>query len=389
MSRQPIDLSPDLQKLQNEGYNIDVQAGYLLIREVPYVNGNRELKEGILISQLELSNNRTNKPTDHTTFWIGEHPCHSNGSIITAIQNGAVDVTIVDDIKASFRFSAKADYRDYHHKMTTYIGRITGEAQKLDNNVTACTFPTIMAENDTSNFNYIDTASSRAGIVNINNRIANQKIGIVGLGGTGSYILDLVAKNNVSEIRIIDGDVFSQHNIFRSPGAPSQDELVEKPSKADYFDSLYSKLHKGIISHNVYLDETNINLIDGLDFVFICIDRGDIKSMIVEHLVSQDIPFVEVGMGVNIVDDKLMGIVRTTISTSQTRELAAPHISYSDDNGTNEYVTNIQIAELNSLNACIAVIKWKKFFEIYQDARIPINTSYSICSGEIAQESIK
>ena len=36
-------------------------------------------------------------------------------------------------------FSAKADYRDYHHKMTTYIGRIAGEAAKLDPHATAQT----------------------------------------------------------------------------------------------------------------------------------------------------------------------------------------------------------------------------------------------------------
>ena len=54
----------------------------------------------------------------------------------------------------------------------------------------------------------------------------------MGLGGTGSYVLDLVAKTPVWEIHLFDGDAFLQHNAFRSPGAPSLDELEAQPPKA-------------------------------------------------------------------------------------------------------------------------------------------------------------
>jgi hypothetical protein len=37
-----------------------------------------------------------------------------------------------------------------------------------------------------------------------------------GLGGTGSYILDLVSKTPVNEILLFDSDDFLQHNAFRS-----------------------------------------------------------------------------------------------------------------------------------------------------------------------------
>jgi hypothetical protein len=37
MSRRPIDLSPDLLRLQNEGYDIAIRHGFLLVRDVPYV----------------------------------------------------------------------------------------------------------------------------------------------------------------------------------------------------------------------------------------------------------------------------------------------------------------------------------------------------------------
>ena len=76
-----------------------------------------------------------------------------------------------------------------------------------------------------------------------------QKVAIVGVGGTGSYVLDLVAKTPVREIHLFDGDDFLQHNAFRAPGAPSLEQLVAKPKKASYFKAIYDKMRTGIFVH--------------------------------------------------------------------------------------------------------------------------------------------
>jgi hypothetical protein len=88
-------------------------------------------------------------------------------------------------------------------------------------------------EDEASVFNYTETASDRAGIGALTQKLVGQKIAIIGLGGTGSYVLDLVSKTPVQEIRIIDADEFLQHNAFRAPGAPSIDELRDAPKKVD------------------------------------------------------------------------------------------------------------------------------------------------------------
>jgi ThiF family len=389
MSRRPIDLSPDLQRLQNEGYDIAIRHGFLLVRDVPYVDENRTLQRGILISKLNLSGDKANKPDDHVAYWMGPHPCHANGSVIASIQNPSAPQDLGSGIRADFTFSAKADYRDYHHKVTTYIGRIAGEAAKIDASATARTYPAIAAESDEGVFKYIDTASSRAGIGAVNARLAGHRIGIAGLGGTGVYVLDLVAKTAVAEIRVIDGDVFSQHNAFRAPGAPTLAQLNARPQKVAYFGELYSNMRTGIVIHDVFLDETNLHLLDGLDFVFVCIDQGPAKHAVVNRLITNGISFVDLGMGVVLNNGRLAGIVRVTTSTPETRDRAMPHISFSDEDGeANQYATNIQIAELNALNAALAVIRWKKVFGLYQDTREEIYSGYSIPSGEIISESL-
>lgn len=387
MSRRPIALSPDLQRLQNEGYDVDIRGGYLLVRDVPYVDTQPSVRRGTLISKLELAGDKTNKPTDHVAYWTGDHPCHSDGRKITTIENGSAPQILFEDVRADYTFSAKADYRDYHHKMTTYIGRIAGEAAKLDPDADARTYPVIPADDDSGPFNYVDTASSRAGIAAINGKVAGQRIGIAGLGGTGAYILDLVAKTEVAQVHLFDGDVFSQHNAFRAPGAPSLADLESKPSKVSRFSTLYSNMHTGIVGHDVFLDESNVALLDGLDYVFVCLDRGPVKRAIVDRLVTNETPFIEVGMGVVITDGQLGGIVRATVSTAKTRAAAAPHISYADEDGAaNEYATNIQIAELNALNAVMAVIEWKRLAGIYRGTRPPVYSGYSLASGEMVNE---
>jgi len=385
MSRRLIARSADLLRLQNEGYDLEVRDGYLLVHKVPYVNAQGVvMHDGILISSLEMADDVTRQPKDHRGFWTGSHPCHSDGRKITSIENGAAPQNFGNGIQADFTFSAKANYRDYYHKITTYVGRITGEATKLDPDATAQKYPAIRADDGEGVFKYIDTATSRAGIGAVNEKLAGQKIGIIGLGGTGSYILDFVAKTPVAEIHLFDGDVFSQHNAFRSPGAPGHEVLAQSKKKAIYFGEIYSQMHNGIVTHDAYIDETNIALLDSLDFVFLCADRGQIKKEIVDRLIANGTPFVEVGMGVLLVDSSLVGIVRTTTSTKDTRDLAAPHISYADgDGGANEYSSNIQIAELNALNAAIAVMQWKKLFGFYQDTREQYYTGFGIAAGAI------
>lgn len=388
MSHRPIARSPDLLRLQNEGYDLEERGGYLLVEDVPYVNAQCVIKRGIFICQLALADDVAQKPGTHVAFWTGEHPCHADGRKLVAFENNSAPQNLGNNIRADFTFSAKADYRDYHHKVTTYLGRIIGEAQKIDPSVTAQTFPVIAPDEGESVFNYVDTATSRAGIGVVNEKVAGQKIAFAGLGGSGSYALDLVTKTLVAEIHLFDGDMFSQHNAFRAPGAPSGEQLRAKPKKVHHFEALYAPMRKGIVPHDVYLGAENVALLDGFDFVFLCMEAGDAKRAVVEYLTAKGTPFVEVGLGVTLDDEQLSGLVRVVTSMPQNRTLAARHISYTaDDGGANEYATNIQIAELNALSAVLAVLAWKKLFGVYRDATKAFYTGYSIATGEIVTET--
>ena len=388
MSHQLISLSPDLKRLRDEGYEIQVCGGYLLIHHIPYVNGNREVKFGILVSELNLLNStRTAKPNNHVIYFSGEQPCNQDGTVITQIQHGGVTMTPAPGVTVNLSFSNKppSGYDDYYHKVTRYAEIISAPAKSLDNSVTERTFKVIADDTKDAVFNYVDTNSSRASIMHLNAKFTGQKIAIIGLGGTGSYILDLVAKTAVSEIHLFDGDLFHLHNAFRSPGTPTTEQLEKQMKKVAYYTEIYSRLHKHVIPHDCYISNENMEILSQMSFVFISVDKNSVRKGLIDYLLEKHVAFIDVGLGVNLVDDTLIGTLRVTAGTRTKSDHLSNRISFVD-NDNNDYAPNIQIADLNCLNATLAVIKWKKMTGFYQDLQNEHHSTYSINVAQLQNE---
>ncbi|SRR6266568_5702473 len=389
MSHELISRSADLKKLRDEGYDIEERDGYLLVKHVPYLNSQKEVKYGTLVCKLHLAGNETAKPDTHVVHFAGEFPHRADGSRITGIEHGSQRQELLPGVWVDHSFSNKPPgsqgYENYHAQMTRYVELVVVQAQALDPNATARTFPVYETKEEESVFKYIDTASSRAQITMVTKKLEVEKVAIVGLGGSGSYVLDLIAKTPIKEIHLFDGDVFSQHNAFRSPGAPTVGELRQRLTKVAFFKEKYSAIRRGIIDHPNAIDATNVNDLQPMDFVFLCLDKGAAKRLIVDKLEEFGKSFIDVGMGVELQDNKLLGILRVTTSTPSQR--AAKHrIPFQDGGADNAYDTNIQIADVNALNATLAVIKWKKLWGFYLDLEKEHNSTYMIDGNELNNE---
>lgn len=236
-------------------------------------------------------------------------------------------------------------------------------------------------------FCYTDTNSSRAGIEFLNRKFKDQKIAIVGLGGTGSYILDQVAKTPVKEIHIFDADVFALHNAFRSPGAVSKKNLETNDGlyKVDYYHDIYSNMHSGIRAHAKYVTIDNVSELEGYSYVFLSIDNNEARYNLAKAFMNMGVTFIDVGIGVNRADDCLNGAVRVTVGSADKSD----HIDLrfgSHESYENEYSNNIQIADLNCLNAMFAVLKWKKLSGFYQDLKYEHNSLFLINTNRLLNE---
>jgi hypothetical protein len=394
MSHRLISRSPDLERLRSEGYAVEIRHDHLMVHDIPYVDASKQVRRGVLVSTLNLVADSTTTPDTHVVYFIGDYPCTKDGVPIPQIAHATAKTRLAEGLETDHSFSNKPPlgYPDYHAKMTRYIDIISHPAIALDESVTAKTYPVVKSTDDDSPFEYIDTATTRAGIGAITRKLAGQRIAIVGLGGTGSYVLDLMAKTPVREIHLYDSDEFLQHNAFRSPGAVSVADLDRRLSKVELMHERYSVLHRGIVAHKVRIGETNVGELRDLSFVFICIDSGPSRQMLVAHLEAMDVPFADVGMGIFRAGDgdTLGGVLRVTSSTPLVaRHTARPgRFPFAEDDGLNEYATNIQVADLNMLNAVLGVVRWKRWAGFYLDLEREHHTTYTIDGNLLTNEDL-
>lgn len=389
MSQQLINRSPDLKQLRDDGFDMEIRSGHLLVKDVPYLGERGDVSKGTLVMVLTLApGDLTAPPDNHVAYWIGGCP-HERAGVPLRQINQRGRVQRAPDLVVDITISSKpvyGGYANYAEKVTTYVGMISGPAQAIEPNVTAQTFPPISSDSPGSVFQYLDSASSRAGIGAISEKLSRQKIGIVGLGGTGSYILDFVAKTPVEEIHLFDGDRFLQHNAFRSPGAPSIETFTVPITKAAHFKAEYSRMHKAIHAHDYAVDTTNRDQLRGLTFVFLCVDAPMAKPAIVAGLEEFGIPFVDVGMDVLLADNSLCGVLRVTTSTPEQRDHFRQRVSFGEA-WDGVYRQNVQIAELNAMNAALAVIRWKKLCGFYIDLEHELHTTYTLDGNAVDNDA--
>jgi hypothetical protein len=379
--------STDLTRLVNEGYAVRINSGHLLIDDVPFVTTDKIVATGTLVCLLDLQGETTQKPQNHVMWFVGGVPCDKDGREIPLLVHQRGPLELAENITADCSFSQKpspAGYDNYYDKVVTYIGLILGHAQVIDPDATATTFKPVHTDEAENVFKYLDTASSRAGITTHTDKLAIGRVAIVGLGGTGTYLLDLVAKIPVREIHLYDGDVFATHNAFRAPGATSIEELNAAPYKVDHHAGRYEPLRWCIHPHALYVTADNVDELLTMDFVFLAMDANENKKLIVDRLTDSQVPFVDTGIGVVSGQTGLAGLVRITTSLPGHRE----HI---DDGNlisyvlgeADEYETNIQVAELNALAATLAVIAFKKKYGFYRDEAHELHSLYRIDSNEL------
>lgn len=368
MSQQLINHNVVLKKLQNNGFEIEVRDGYLLVHHVPYLTSETQLNEGTLIMSLSLSGNVVLKPSDHTAYWIGEKPHYKDGTQVTSLINREEN-SKQGGFTVNFFLSCKPEanggnYVDYYEKVETYFHTISDPAFSLYPEKSKELRKPIVPYEDNSNLIYADTNASRSNITEYCEKFKDDKIAIIGLGGTGAYLIDHLSKTPVAEIHLYDDDEFNSHNAFRAPGAASIDQLNLRLKKVEYLKGVYEKMHKGLITHDYKITRDNLTELDKMDFVFICVDSVSVRNMIADHLILRGISFIDSGMGLYIRNNSLDGQVRVTTGTPQHYD-HIKEVFGSQVEDENDYATNIQISELNNLAAIIMVIRWKELKGFY------------------------
>lgn len=373
--------NPDLQKLVDTGYAVAIEDGYLVVRDVPYLDDKLELQVGAIVTKYKSEDKKTISQEDHQIFFAGSHPHGLHGQSIPNLGGGPTLLALSDackDVVVQRSFSNKRSvngslvaYDDFFDKIESYVNMISGPAiEKFQ--VIVKTFRHVEGTPD-SVFHYHDTLTSRAEIGDLSRRFAEEIVAVIGLGGTGSYVVDYLVKTPVQELRGFDKDIFHVHNAYRSPGRLTETEL--KQSKAAVLQARYEGFRKGLRFEQQFIDESSAQLLEGVTFAFVCVDKASSRAVIFDLLIKLEIPFIDVGMGINRNSgEPLTGLLRTVYySKDRAAARQEQRLSPLVDDPKDEYRNHIQLSELNALNASLAVIKYKQFLGFYA----PVDPMYT------------
>jgi hypothetical protein len=366
--------NPFIDKIVKQGYDVGFINAHLVIFGVPYLNAAGELKYLDMISPLDLrEENLIDSPTDHKVYFAGEIPCNIDGQKIGAGTSEEVR-TVSDQIVGNRMLSSKPEglrqYNSIEEKINQYLDLISAPAVHKFTGVTPRRALQKHLEAAPSPLRFPDALSAREGMVELSHKLREKSVAIIGCGGTGAYVLDYLAKTHLNEIHLFDADIVHVHTLFRLPGVYGEKHLGTP--KVEVLAESYGYFHSGIKPHVERVDQNNIVCVTRFDFIFVCVDDAPSRLMIAQACHSALVPFVDVGMGLSKGKNGLFGFIRTA---------GGEHGDFDKLNGTQylpaqnahdqEYRNQPQIAELNALNAAMAVIRFKQhmgFFDRLTDS---------------------
>lgn len=359
----------DICRLLDKGYALRVDGGgYLVVLDIPYLDDQKALQWGAFVTKLVDVDKKRVRQDDHQVYFAGSVPHGLDGQPVPNLAGGPYNMPLSKAdviVQRSFSNKPPEGFPDFFEKIEHYVGLIAAPAMSL-HGASPLTFRVdddVVAD---SVFKLRDTLTSRAELGDLAKKFEQDVVAVIGLGGTGAYLLDFLVKTPVKEIRGFDGDAYYVHNAFRSPGRLQDDELGTP--KADVFRQRYENFRKGLSIKTLYITEESAQELAGVTFAFVCVDKGTARAEIFDLLIRLKIPFIDVGMGLNRSRGPLAGALRVTYySAENAAQVRDMQLAEMTDHPDDVYRTAVQISELNALNACLAIVRYKQIRRFYAE----------------------
>lgn len=372
MFQKLVSHNDDIRRLVEKGYAVAFDSNCLVIRDIPYLDNNKQVQNGTIVAKLAFIDQIRVEQVDHQIYFAGSVPHGINGAPIPNLGGGPTTIALSEAcrdavVERSFSNKPRATgkFQDFYEKIESYASIISGPAVEM-HDCTPYTYRVVESMASDSVFKFQDTLTSRAEITDLSAQFKGDIIAIIGLGGTGAYVLDFIAKTPVKEIRTFDSDIYHVHTAFRSPGKLDPDDLGKK--KTEVYHARYDNFRTGLSFVPKFIDASCRQDLEGVTFAFVNVDKGSSRAGIFDLLLSMGIPFIDVGMGLNRKHKVINGMLRMThYSAENGQAQREKNLAPLSDSPNDLYKTNIQISELNALNACLAIIKFKKLRGFYSD----------------------
>lgn len=122
--------------------------------------------------------------------------------------------------------------------------------------------------------------------------LKQKKVGVIGCGGLGGYIIEMLARLGVGNIVAVDGDVFEPSNLNRQI---LSDEINLGKSKAIVAKERMAKVNSDIKVNSVFQrlsSENAYEILDGCDLVMDALDNIESRLILEKACESLDLEIV-------------------------------------------------------------------------------------------------
>lgn len=134
------------------------------------------------------------------------------------------------------------------------------------------------------------------------------RVGIVGVGGTGSPVAEQLCRLGVGHLRLFDGDAFASTNVNRVYGSKLADEGRSKVELAKaYLESIGLGVSVEIVPQHITYEAAARALRD-CDVVFGCADKELPRGILVQLALRYSIPVFDLGVLIDSHDGAIAGV---------------------------------------------------------------------------------
>jgi molybdopterin/thiamine biosynthesis adenylyltransferase len=138
--------------------------------------------------------------------------------------------------------------------------------------------------------------------------LAGLHLGIVGVGGTGSAVVEQLVRLGVGELSIFDHDVLDDSNVNRVYGSGTGD--AGRP-KVDIANASAGRIGLGTIIHRFpkgISSERSARALRNCDAIFSCTDKHTPRAILTQLSIRYLIPFFDMGAKIESTGGKIKGI---------------------------------------------------------------------------------
>lgn len=137
-----------------------------------------------------------------------------------------------------------------------------------------------------------------------NMKLQSLRVAVVGLGGTGSPIANLLARTGIGELILIDGDKLDETNMNRVSGFTAEDIGQNKAKTVEKFiNSLGLKIKVIAIPNYINESDEAMDSLSSADIIFGCTDDVAGRDLLNQALYYYSQVYIDVGLSGNVDKD--------------------------------------------------------------------------------------